>query len=220
MILIWGFRARAKTVSTGEFFCSHCGADRSYVLQQIRRWFTLFFIPLFPVGKRLGEQVRCSTCGTLFRPEVLNAPTSAAFSENLRGAMRVASMSMLAAGDPTNNAARAAAVDAARHTGAEGYDETWLTRDLAALDASQLGDYLAPLAQGLNPQGKETFIEQVARIGLADGPLSSSEMHILETVSAALGISAAHLRGIVVSTTIGPQSPTSGDGPPDEHRRN
>jgi hypothetical protein len=220
MILIWGFRARTKTVSTGEFFCSQCGADRSYVLQQIRRWFTLFFVPLFPVGKVLGEQVRCATCGTCFRPEVLNTPTSATFSENLRGAIRVASMSMLAAGDQTNNAARAAAVNAARRTGAENYDETWLTHDFAALDASRLGDYLAPLAHGLNPQGKETFIEQVARIGLADGPLSSSEMQVLETLSASLGISAAHLRGIVVSTTIGPQSPSIGDGPPDEYRRN
>jgi hypothetical protein len=220
MILIWGFKARAKTVSTGEFFCSRCGADRSYVLQQIRRWFTLFFIPLFPAGKALGEQVKCSTCGARFQSEVLNTPTSASFSESLRGAMRVASMSMLEAGDETNDAARLAAVDAARTTGDENYDETWLFKDLAAVDASQLGEYLTPLAQGLNPQGKETFIEQVARVGLADGPLSSSEMHVLETLSAALGISAAHLRGIVVSTPTGPRSPSTGDGPPDEYRRN
>ena len=197
MILIWGFKARARTISTGEFFCSRCGADRSYALQQIRRWFTLFFIPLFPAGKALGEQVKCATCGARFQPEVLNTPTSASFSESLRGAMRVASMSMLEAGDETNDAAR-----------------------LAAVDASQLGEYLTPLAQGLNPQGKETFIEQVARVGLADGPLSSSEMHVLETLSAALGISAAHLRGIVVSTPTGPRSPSAGDGPPDEYRRN
>ena len=45
MILIWGLRARAKALSTGEFFCTNCGTDRSYVLQQIRRWFTFFFIP-------------------------------------------------------------------------------------------------------------------------------------------------------------------------------
>jgi hypothetical protein len=129
-------------------------------------------------------------------------------------------MSMLEAGDETNDAARLAAVDAARTTGAENYDESWLINDLAALDESQLGEYLAPLAQGLNTQGKETFIGQVARVGLADGPLSLSEMHVLETLSAALDISAAHLRGIVVSTTTGPQSPSTGDGPPDEYRRN
>jgi uncharacterized tellurite resistance protein B-like protein len=219
MILIWGLRARAKTTATGEFFCAHCGADRSYVLQQIRRWFTFFFIPLFPVGKVLGEQVKCTTCGTCFRPEVLTTPTSAAFSENLRGAMRVASMSMLAAGDRSNSAARAAAVDAARQTGADTYDESWLANDLDAIDPSHLTDYLTPLARGLDPQGKETFITQVARIGLADGPLTASETQVLESLSATLGISAAHLRGIVVSTAPGSQAPSTGDGPPDEFRQ-
>jgi hypothetical protein len=219
MILIWGFRARAKAVSTGEFFCTRCGVDRSYVLQQIRRWFTFFFIPLFPVGKPLGEQVKCSTCGTCFRPEVLSTPTSATFSENLRGAVRFAAVSMLDAGDDSNEAARSAAIDAARRAGAETYDDTWLTNDLGALDSSQIGEYVAPLAQGLNLQGKETFIEQVVRIGLADGPLSPSETRVLESLSATLGLSAAHLRGIVISTTT-PQLPSAGDGPPDEHRQN
>jgi hypothetical protein len=219
MILIWGLRARAKALSTGEFFCTHCGTDRSYVLQQLRRWFTLFFIPLFPVGKPLGEQVKCSTCGTHFSPEVLNTPTSASFSENLRGAMRIAAVSMLAAGDRANDAARSAAIDAARKSGAENYDDTWLMHDLDALDPSNLGEYLAPLATGLNTQGKETFIEQVARIGTADGPLTAPETQVLESLGSALGISAAHLRGIMVSTTT-PQFPASGDTPPDEFRRN
>ena len=110
MILIWGFRARAKTVSTGEFFCTKCGADRSYVLQHIRRWFTFFFIPLFPVGKTLGEQVKCSTCGTRYSPEVLNTPTSASFSENLRGAVRISAVSMLDAGDQQRQQRALAAV--------------------------------------------------------------------------------------------------------------
>jgi hypothetical protein len=220
MILIAGLRVRAKAMATGEFFCSRCGADRSYVLQQLRRWFTFFFIPLFPVGRVLGEQVRCTTCGTYFPSAVLSAPTSAAFSENLRGATRVASMSMLAAGDPANSSARAAAIDAARQTGSDSYDETWLANDLDALDPSHLGDYLAPLAEGLDPQGKETFITQVARIGLADGPLTASETHVLESLGFALGISAAHLRGIIVSTAPGTQAPSAGDGPPDEFRSN
>src|SRR4029079_3153485 len=126
MILIWGLRARAKTIATGEFFSQSVGADGTYFLEQCRRCFTFLCIPLFPVGKVLGEQVKCSTCGTAFSPQVLTTPTSASFRENLRGALRVASMSMLAAGDPNSAAARSAAVDAARQTGAQSYDETWL----------------------------------------------------------------------------------------------
>jgi hypothetical protein len=207
MILIWGLRARARALSTGEFFCSKCGADRTYVLQQFRRWFTFFFIPIFPVGKPMGEQVQCSTCGTGFGPEVLDLPTSAAFSENLGGATRVAAVSMLAAGDSTNDAARTAAIEAARHAGAADYDESWLTNDLEALDPAQLGEYLAPLTKGLDPHGKETFVEQITRIALADGALTPPEQQVLESLSATLGLSAAHLRGIIVTTSS-----------PDEHR--
>jgi len=215
MILIFGFRARAKNVGHGEFFCAHCGADRSYVLQHIRRWFTLFFIPIFPAGRVLGEQVKCTTCGSAYRPDVLNAPTSAAFSENLRGATRVAAVAMLAAGDVRNEAARTAAVDAARRAGSGSYDDSWLANDLSAIDASQLEMYLVPLAQGLSLPGKESFVEQVARVGLADGALSPAESRVIESIGAQLGLSAAHLRGIVVSTPGGPPAVAPGDGPPE-----
>jgi hypothetical protein len=94
-----------------------CGADRGYLLQQARRWFTLFFIPIFPVSKPIGDQVQCTTCHTNFRPEVLDAPTSEEFSENLRGAMRVASIAMLKASDPHHAAARHAAIAAAARDG-------------------------------------------------------------------------------------------------------
>jgi hypothetical protein len=214
MLIIFGTRLRARAIATGEFFCQHCGADRNYVLQELRRWFTLFFLPVLPMGKVLGEQVKCSTCGTCYRPEVLNAPTSAVFTETLRGAMRVAAIAMLGAGDRANTAARNAAIDAARKTGAENYDDSWLEHDLVALDPSTLGEYLVPLSKGLTVQGKEGFIEQIARIGLADGALNSGESQLLETLGASLDISAAHLRGITVTVANGPH-PQIGDTPPD-----
>jgi hypothetical protein len=214
MLIIFGTRLRARAIATGEFFCPHCGADRNYVLQELRRWFTLFFLPVLPMGKVLGEQVRCSTCGTGYRPEVLNTPTSAVFTETLRGAMRVAAIAMLVAGDRTNAAARQAAIDAARKTGSESYDDSWLEHDLVALDPSALGEYLGPLSKGLTAQGKEGFIEQIARIGLADGALNAGESQLLERLGAALDISAAHLRGITVTVASGPH-PQIGDTPPD-----
>jgi len=158
--------------------------------------------------------VKCTTCGTAYRPEVLNAPTSAAFTENLRGATRVAAVSMLAAGDPQNTAARATAVDAARRAGADPYDDAWLTNDLSAVDASQLATFLTPLAQGLSLQGKETFVEQIVRVGLADGPLTPSETRVIESIGAQLGLSAAHLQGVLMTASAPTQAPPAIDGPP------
>jgi Tellurite resistance protein TerB len=210
MIVIFGFRVRLKTIAEGTFFCPRCGADRSYLLQQARRWFTLFFIPIFPASQPLGDQVQCTTCRTSFRPEVLDAPTSEEFSENLRGAMRVAAIAMLHASDPHHAAARQAAIAATRETGLEHYEDAWLTNDLEAIDTSTLDSYVRALAQGLNDQGKETFLAQVARVGLADGPLTPPETQLLDSIGSALGLSAAHVRGILVTTV---ESPAPGETP-------
>jgi len=199
VILIFGIRSRPHIVGNGTFFCPHCGADRGYVLVRYRRWFTVFFIPIFPVDKGTVEVVRCGTCNSTFRPEVLQAPTSAEFSDNLRGATRVAVVSMLQAGDRANPAARTAAVALMRETGIENFDDDWLDNDLDAVDPSELADYVAPLIEGLNAQGKETFVSKVAQVGLADGTLNDAETHVLERLGALLDLSAAHIRGIIVT---------------------
>lgn len=74
MLIIWGFRGIARTIGTGVFFCPNCGVDRDYKHQKVTKWFTLFWIPLFPVGKALGEQVRCGHCKTKFQTGVLGTP--------------------------------------------------------------------------------------------------------------------------------------------------
>jgi tellurite resistance protein len=211
MILIFGFRVRGTNVGEGEFFCPHCGADRHYVMRALRRWFTFFFIPIFPSGKELGRQVVCSTCNTAFREDVLNAPTSSALSDHIRNAMRVASVAMLRAGGETS-AARAAASDAIRATGFTDYDDATSRSDLASADVANLAGYLAPLASGLELAGKENFVSQVATIGLADGTLTPAETELLDSIGTTLGLSPAHVRGIVVTAGPGARSTGSPDG--------
>jgi len=201
VILIFGIRSRLKTIAEGSFFCPKCGADRQYKLQSIRRWFTLFFLPVFPVSAPRGEIVKCATCGTGFRPEVLNTPTSAALTDLIRNAMRVAIAAVLRAGDMTDAATRHAAIGAVRGTGIEDYDDEKLTIDVDGADISSLPAYLTPLANGLNPAGKERFVGQVATVAAANGTLSDAEHRVLETIGASFGLSAAYLTGIVSTAT-------------------
>jgi len=213
MLLIFGVRTRAKKVGEGDFFCPRCGVDRHYLLQRMRRWFTLFFIPVFPVGTTTGEHVRCDTCGGTFVTAVLATPTSAALAENLRSAMRVAAAAMLRAGVAGDPTARQAAVSAVLSTGAPGYDDAALSGDLAQVDVTQLPAYMAPLGQGLKEQGQETFVNQIAGIGIADGPLTVAESAVLETIGSSLGLSAAHLRGIIASVGVSPAPAPDDAGP-------
>lgn len=70
MFFIVGLKSRTKTVETGRFRCPNEGADRAYRHLRARRWFTLFFIPLIPLGTQ-GEWVRCDSCGAQYGPDVI-----------------------------------------------------------------------------------------------------------------------------------------------------
>lgn len=73
MIIIFGNKVRYKTISTGQFYCPQCKAQRDYELRQVRNWFALYFIPIIPLNT-IGEFVTCLTCGTQFAKEVLSMP--------------------------------------------------------------------------------------------------------------------------------------------------
>ncbi len=68
-IIIWGTRGVTSTLESGEFFCPVCDAREEYSLRQVRPFFTLFFIPLFPIGGA-DKYVECRGCGRAFKEEV------------------------------------------------------------------------------------------------------------------------------------------------------
>jgi hypothetical protein len=70
MFFIAGLTARMKMVASGQFFCPREQGHRPYQHLQQRRWFTLFFIPLIPLGQP-REWLVCQGCGTTYDPNVL-----------------------------------------------------------------------------------------------------------------------------------------------------
>ena len=84
-MIIYGYRNREKELGTGNFYCSSCQVQRAYRHKKIVRYFTLFFIPLFPLGT-LSEYVECQSCGRTYKTDVLSAAstTSVPISETDR----------------------------------------------------------------------------------------------------------------------------------------
>jgi len=69
-LIIFGSRSVTGSMGTGSFDCPRCGADRPYDHKRVRRFFTLYFIPLIPM-ETLGEYIECGGCGGTYKPEVL-----------------------------------------------------------------------------------------------------------------------------------------------------
>jgi len=70
-MIIFGTRARYRTISSGEFFCPHCQRPREYAHRRGKNYFSLYFVPIFPLGDG-GEFIECQSCGMSYNLDVLN----------------------------------------------------------------------------------------------------------------------------------------------------
>lgn len=70
-MIVYGYKGKETEVGHGQFFCSICKKIRQYRKIRISRYFTLFFIPLFPY-KTLAEYIECQGCFSGLKLEVLN----------------------------------------------------------------------------------------------------------------------------------------------------
>jgi hypothetical protein len=130
---------------------------------------------------------------------VLRTPTSAALTETIGDTMRAAAVAMLTAGNVWDVSARQVALDTIASTGVTGYTEADLSEDQMGVDPTELPGQLDRLARGLSDQGKEMFVTRLAQIAAADGPASDGEKAVLDHVGAALGLSPAHVLGVMTA---------------------
>ena len=61
MLILFGTRSRVRVMAMVTFLCRTTNQSAAHRLSQITRWFTLFFIPVFPIGRRYV--LTCIACG-------------------------------------------------------------------------------------------------------------------------------------------------------------
>ena len=69
-LIIFGTQAVRRKRGTGSFFCPSCRRDTTFVRSRVRQFFTLYFVPLIPLGKGT-EIVHCEGCGLEYPADVL-----------------------------------------------------------------------------------------------------------------------------------------------------
>ncbi len=204
MFVLWGWIEWKSTIGRGEFHCPKCGRRRPYEHERSRTWFDVFFIPLLPLGPR-KERVVCTACQATYPTDVLGYDSrdprqAAAFRHALR---RVAVQFMRSAGgDPAERAA---------------FQEAWLgltgqalgAEDLesevarARADPRPLAEHLATIAGLLDDPAREGLVRAAVAVVRASGSLGDPERLRLEETAAALGMSGAHLRGVLAPAPEG-----------------
>ncbi|HEX5105527.1 MAG TPA: DUF4190 domain-containing protein, partial [Pirellulaceae bacterium] len=64
-VIIYGMRTTESTLGQGLFACPNCRTQQACRHVVMNRWFTLYFIPVIPLGN-IGEQFECQGCYARF----------------------------------------------------------------------------------------------------------------------------------------------------------
>ena len=206
-MIIWGSRGITSSQAKGLFHCPGCDQQRSYDHKKVRRFFTLYFIPLIPL-ETLGEYVECQFCKGTYKEEVLRHDPRAqeeAFRQAFDYAMQRSLVLVMLADGSAQEAELQALASLYRSYGGRtlGPQELQAMIDKAASDSRSLAQHLGPLAHQLNTTGKERLLTAAVQMAAADGSLQPQELDTLETMASALGVSSAHLKGIVSENARG-----------------
>jgi tellurite resistance protein len=200
-MIIFGTRGVTYNHAEGRFHCPRCSSEQGYHHKRVRRFFTLYFIPLIPLDL-LGEYADCDKCRSTWNLEVLAfnpaADKKAFEAEFERAVKRVMVMMMLADGN-----VEASEVERIREVYEQLADvklseaDVHAEADKARAEKLSLDQFLQSVAARLNDQGKELVVKAAMMVAASDGNLADEELKLLTDIGRALGMTPAHLKGVL-----------------------
>lgn len=200
--IIFGTRGVTSTRDQGQFYCPQCSGNCDYRHKSVRRFFTLYFIPVIPLDQ-LGEYIECQRCQGTFQLDILNYDP-AAQGDQVEALFMVAMKQVMIAMLLADGVIDDSEVEELRVTYEDlsgmAITEQDLREEIAVIQeqGSDAIEMVAHLGPGLNDKGKEMVITAAYQIAAADGHVDESEIQLINQVADAMGLSSAHLRGIMV----------------------
>lgn len=207
-LIIFGTRAVTTTSAKGDFHCPSCAEKRAYEQKRVRRFFTLYFLPIIPLDL-LGEYVECAGCKGTFDLAVLGYDPDkedAAFEAQFQSAVRrVMVLMMLADGKIDDEEIETIRTVYGRLADKE-VTRAEIEREAneATKDGRGLRPYLGSVLGRLNDHGKELVVKAAFLVAAADGKITDEETTLLAELASALEMSPSHFKGVVDDLAKGP----------------
>ena len=193
------------SAETGQFNCPGCEERRDYQHKRVRRFFTLYFIPVIPLDM-LGEYVECKGCLGTYKLEVLSfdpqagkARVEAEFQSAMK---RIMVLMMLADGRVDDSEVETVQKIYGQLSGKDvARADVEREVELARADGRGIQDYVRSLKGSLNDGGKEMVVKAALCVAAADGEFQKEEREMLARIATELEMSAAHFKGLLAEMT-------------------
>ena len=194
--IIFGTRGITRTISEGVFRCPSCRQDKAYALKSVRRWFTLFFIPVIPLDA-LEEFIECQSCQSTYNDQVLSIPTDAQFRAMSDDIIRRLIVGIVRADGQIAQAETEYAVALARPLLQSNYTTEDFVTDAKTLADQDMLPALRRFAGVTNEHGKARVLEVATLLSASDGEIHDTEVRLIHDIADALGVPRSYVPGIM-----------------------
>ena len=202
-MIIFGTRGVTTTPETGEFFCPGCNMQHKFRRRRVRRFFTLYFIPIIPMDK-LGEYIECHRCGKTWDVAVLDFDPdegAAEFEAVFHRAVKRVMVAMLLADGVVEDAEIETVREIYGHLTNSNISRSDVQKEITNVQQSgkSIMGSLSELSGNLNDQGKEMVIRAAYFVAASDGEFHQDEKELLVKFGRALDMTAPQLKNLINS---------------------
>jgi len=201
-MIIFGTTTLKSTKATGQFNCPRCSMPRTYAHKKANRFFTLYFIPLIPMGS-VGEYIECFSCGGTYGVEVLQYNPQGAHLEAMADFRRMLSLLLLTAGRtdrPYTEAVSRVCSDMfpVPVPQAQIEEDLRLAREVQA----QMVPFVHKRVGNLSLEGRQLLLSTAVQVLSARGTLTGTDQDVLRQLGQALGLSGGQIDAVVTPNRL------------------
>ena len=203
-MIIFGTKGRSIKMDSGEFNCPNCNKKMTYDKKCVQDWFTLYWIPIFPVGSKGNEHIECETCSNTYHLDVIDyQPTGLSdeemSSEYEKALQNVLCLMMLVDNKVEDEEIKTVSSIYNKLTNNKKISKVKIdkiTQQLKDEDLS-VGKYLKKIKPYLNAEHRELIIKAMYHVAASDGHLDDKEGALLMDTAKVMEMTAAHVKGVL-----------------------
>jgi len=202
-MIIFGTKGRSIQMDSGQFHCPNCNAPRTYQKKYVQDWFTLYFIPTFPVGSKKNEHIECDECSSIYHLDVidhkpgLNDEEMA--SEYEKALQNVLCLMIIADNKVEDEEVKTVSDIFNKLTNDKKLSKAKITKTITNLKKDDLtvDEYLKDIRPYLNAEHRELIIKAMYLVAGSDGHLDDKESELLMYTAKVLEMTPAHIKGVL-----------------------
>ena len=202
-MIFFGTKGRAIEIDRGQFHCPNCKIEKNYQKKYVQTWFTLYFIPIFPMGEKKNEHIECEKCENIYHLDVIDYKPGLSEeeleSEYEKALKNILCMMIIADKKIKDEEIKFVSGIFNKLTNKKNFPKSQIDKVITQVKKKGLSvdDYLKDVRPYLNSGHRELIVKAMYFVAASDGHLAKKESELLMETARVLEMTPAHVKGVL-----------------------